>query len=145
VVNLESNCTNKPFLILMQTARAIQERIRDEMAENYLTITEFSVLEVLFHKGKQTIQQIGNSILITSGSMTYVIDKLEQKALLKRNACREDRRVIHVTLSDEGIELMKNIMPQHEEFVHYTFDSLNSIETETLVLLLKKVRERVGN
>jgi MarR family transcriptional regulator, 2-MHQ and catechol-resistance regulon repressor len=142
---MESKCTNKPFLILMQTSRAIQERIREDMAKNNLSITDFSVLEVLFHKGKQTIQQIGTSILISSGSMTYVIDKLEQKNLLKRNACPDDRRAIHVTLTDEGIELMNKVMPIHEDFVDYAFDSLESSEQETLVRLLKKVRERAGS
>jgi MarR family transcriptional regulator, 2-MHQ and catechol-resistance regulon repressor len=142
---MESKCTNKPFLILMQTSRAIQERIREDMAKNNLSITDFSVLEVLFHKGKQTIQQIGTSILISSGSMTYVIDKLEQKNLLKRNACPDDRRAIHVTLTDEGIELMNKVMPIHEDFVDYAFDSLDSSEQETLVRLLKKVRERAGS
>jgi MarR family transcriptional regulator, 2-MHQ and catechol-resistance regulon repressor len=127
----------------MQTSRAIHERIRDDMAKNNLTITEFSVLEVLFHKGKQTIQQLANSVLISSGSMTYVIDKLEQKVLLKRNACPEDRRVIHITLTEDGLEMMNNIMPKHEEFVDMTFDSLNSEEKETLVRLLQKVKDRV--
>jgi len=53
------------------------------MITNQLNITEFSVLEVLFLQGKQTIQQIGTSILISSGSMTYVIDKLEDKGVNK--------------------------------------------------------------
>jgi MarR family transcriptional regulator, 2-MHQ and catechol-resistance regulon repressor len=127
----------------MQTARALQERIRDEMAKNNLSITEFSVLEVLFHKGKQTIQQIGNSILISSGSMTYVIDKLEQRTLLKRTACPDDRRAIHVTLTEEGMELMNKVMPIHEDFVDYAFDSLDSGEADTLVRLLKNVKGKI--
>lgn len=142
---MENKCTNQPFMTLMQTSRAIQERIRDYMAINNLTITEFSVLEVLFHKGKQTIQQIAKSVLISSGSMTYVIDKLEQKALLKRNSCPEDRRVIHVTLTENGLELMKKIMPKHEEFVNHTFELLSSDESATLVRLLKKVKKRLEN
>ncbi|WP_180271296.1 MarR family winged helix-turn-helix transcriptional regulator [Fredinandcohnia onubensis] len=138
-------CTNQPFLILMQTSRALQERIRDDMMKNNLSITEFSVLEVLFHKGKQTIQQIGKSILITSGSMTYVIDRLEQKGFLKRSACPDDRRAIHVTLTDAGIEIMNKIMPEHEDFVDRVFDSLNPNEIDTLVDLLKRVKEKVDN
>ncbi|MGG3890407.1 MarR family winged helix-turn-helix transcriptional regulator [Metabacillus fastidiosus] len=140
---MAGKCTNEPYLMLMQTSRVIQERIRDDMTKNNLSITEFSVLEVLFHKGIQTIQQIGKSILISSGSMTYVIDKLEQKGLLKRTACPTDRRVIHVILTDTGLELMKKIMPKHEEFIDYIFDSLNTSEAEALVLLLKKVSGRI--
>jgi MarR family transcriptional regulator, 2-MHQ and catechol-resistance regulon repressor len=136
-------CNNLPFLILMQTSKAIHERIKEEMTKNKLGITEFSVLEVLYQKGKQTIQQIGNCILVSSGSMTYVIDKLEQRGLLSRNACPDDRRVIHVTLTDEGNELMNEIMPKYHEVVNHMFDSLNSDEAETLVQLLKKVRNVV--
>lgn len=142
---MERKCTNQPFLILMQTSRVLQDRIRDDMMKNNLSITEFSVLEVLFHKGKQTIQQIGKSVLITSGSMTYVIDRLEQKGFLKRNACPDDRRAIHVSLTAAGSELMNRIMPEHENFVDSVFGTLNSHEVDMLVSLLKKVKEKVEN
>jgi MarR family 2-MHQ and catechol resistance regulon transcriptional repressor len=127
----------------MKTSKAVQERIRQEMSENNLTITEFSVLEVLYHKGKQTIQQIGHSILISSGSMTYVIDKLEHRGLLNRSACPDDRRVIHVTLTDSGKEMMETIMPKHHELVDYMLGSLNNDEAENLVHLLKKIGKRI--
>ncbi|WP_066305699.1 MarR family winged helix-turn-helix transcriptional regulator [Bacillus sp. FJAT-29814] len=140
---MKNKCTNLPFLTLMQTSKAIHERIKEEIAKNNLSITDFSVLEVLYHKGKQTIQQIGNSILISSGSMTYVIDKLEQKGLLLRNACLEDRRVIHITLTDAGIELMNKLMPKHHELVDEIFSALTSEDAEALVQLLKKVRKNV--
>ncbi|QIZ06118.1 MarR family transcriptional regulator [Priestia megaterium] len=140
---MERKCNNSPFLILMQASKAIHDRIKEEMTKNKLGITEFSVLEVLYQKGKQTIQQIGNCILVSSGSMTYVIDKLEQRGLLRRNACPDDRRVIHVTLTDDGNEWMNDIMPKYHKFVNQMFDSLDSDEAETLVRLLKKVKNKV--
>ncbi|MEH7084053.1 MarR family transcriptional regulator [Neobacillus drentensis] len=127
----------------MQTSKAIHDRIKEEMAKNKLGITEFSVLEVLYQKGKQTIQQIGNCILVSSGSMTYVIDKLEQRGLLSRNACPDDRRMIHVTLTDGGNELMNEIMPKYHQFVHQMFEALDFDESETLVQLMNKVRNKV--
>ena len=140
---MERKCNNLPFLILMQTSKAIHDRIKEEMTKNKLGITEFSVLEVLYQKGRQTIQQIGSCILVSSGSMTYVIDKLEQKGLLSRNACPDDRRVIHVTLTDNGNELMNEIMPKYHELVDDIFETLDSDQAETLVQLLKKVRNKV--
>ncbi|MBI0579160.1 MarR family transcriptional regulator [Neobacillus cucumis] len=140
---MERKCKNLPFLVLMQTSKAIHERIKEEMTKNKLSITEFSVLEVLYQKGKQTIQQIGHCILISSGSMTYVIDKLEQKGLLKRNDCPNDRRVIHVTLTDKGNQFMEEIMPKHHELIEDMFHSLNSDEAETLVRLLEKVKNTI--
>lgn len=140
---MNRKCTNLPFLVLMQTSKAVQDRMKLEMTKNNLSITEFSVLEVLFSKGKQTIHQIGNSILISSGSMTYVIDRLEQKGLLIRSACPDDRRVIHVTLTDAGKSLMENIMPKHQEWVDNIFSSLNTDESEIFVTLLKRVSKQM--
>jgi MarR family transcriptional regulator, 2-MHQ and catechol-resistance regulon repressor len=125
----------------MQTSKAVQDRMRMELAKDNLSITEFSVLEVLYHKEKQTIHQIGNSVLISSGSMTYVIDKLEQRRLINRISCPNDRRVIHVMLTVDGNELMMKIMPKHQELVENMLGSLNNDDAEILVKLLKKVKE----
>ena len=127
----------------MQTSKAIQEKIRDEMSKNKLSITEFSVLEVLFYQGKQTIQQIGTRILISSGSMTYVIDKLEQKGIIKRNDCKEDRRVIHITLTPEGMDMMENIMPKYQDMVDSFFEDLTEDDSELMIHFFNKVRKRV--
>ena len=140
---MEKTCTNLPYLVLMQTSKAVQDCMRVEMSQYSLSITEFSVLEVLYKKGKQTIHQIGNSILISSGTMTYVIDKLEKRNLLSRHACVEDRRVIHVILTDDGKEMMDKIMPKHQEFVDSMFESLNKEEKELFVKLLKKLNKKV--
>lgn len=139
---MKGKCSNETFLELMQTSKAIHERIRKEMAKHKLSITEFSVLEALYLKGKQTIQQIGSSILISSGSMTYVIDKLEQRGLLSRSACPTDRRAIHVLLTDKGMDLMERIMPKHQDLIDYMFDSLKSDEKEIMVNLMKKIMKR---
>jgi MarR family 2-MHQ and catechol resistance regulon transcriptional repressor len=127
----------------MQTSKAIQDCIKIEMMNNKINITEFSVLEVLYFKGKQTIQQIGKSILISSGSMTYVIDKLEQKGLLNRIDCPNDRRVIHVVLTEDGMNFMEKVMPNHRALIDNMFGDLTDQESETMVKLLKKVSKRV--
>ncbi|WP_430743256.1 MarR family winged helix-turn-helix transcriptional regulator [Bacillus atrophaeus] len=66
----------------MKTSKVVHERIKEEITKSKLNITEFSVLEVLYQRGKQTIQQIRKNILISSSSMTYIIDSLEQRGLL---------------------------------------------------------------
>ena len=140
---MEGKCTNQAYLELMQTSKAIQECIKMEMMNYKINITEFSVLEVLYFKEKQTIQQIGKSILISSGSMTYVIDKLEQKGFIKRIDCPDDRRVIHVVLTENGMNLMEKVMPKHRELIHSMFEDLTDDESHTMVKLLKKVSKRL--
>lgn len=136
---MERSCKSEPFKKLMVTSKNIQDQIRLEISKSNLNITEFSVLETLFHKGRQTIHQIGKSVLISSGSMTYVIDKLEKKELLKRTNCPDDRRAIFITLTPSGEALMEEIMPKYQAFISKMFDSLNPEEAKTLVTLLQKV------
>ncbi|QKE72326.1 MarR family transcriptional regulator [Arthrobacter citreus] len=140
---MEKKCQNQSFLLLMQSSKAIHDRIKKELAKNNISITEFSVLEVLYQRGKQTIQQIGNSILVSSGSMTYIIDKLEQRGLLIRSDCPDDRRMIHVTLTVDGNGLMDEIMPKYHVIVNQMFELLDSDEAELLVKLLTKVKNNV--
>ncbi|RDU37704.1 MarR family transcriptional regulator [Neobacillus piezotolerans] len=134
---------NEPFIVLMKTAKGIHEKIREQMLKSNLNVTEFSVLEVLYQKGTLTIQQICQNVLISSGSMTYVIDKLEKRGLLKRSACPNDRRAIHVSITDEGLNIMDMIMPKYLDMVDGLFEVLNPEEAETFLKLLKKVNNTV--
>lgn len=104
-----------------------------------LNLTEFAVLELLYHKGDQPIQQIGKRILISSGNMTYVLDKLEARRYIKRIHCPKDRRVIYAALTKEGRSVISCIFPAHSEMIHNLFSQLNSTEKDMLIYLLKKV------
>ncbi|MGG0177940.1 MarR family winged helix-turn-helix transcriptional regulator [Gottfriedia acidiceleris] len=104
-----------------------------------LNLTEFAVLELLYHKGDQPIQQIGKRILISSGNMTYVLDKLEARRYIKRIHCPKDRRVIYAALTKEGRSVISCIFPAHSEMIHNLFSQLNSVEKDMLIYLLKKV------
>ena len=73
----QSNSALKLFIVLSRAHKVIHECTNQFFQENGLNPTEFAVLELLYHKGKQPLQQIGNKILLASGSITYVVDKLE--------------------------------------------------------------------
>lgn len=139
----EFKCTNLPYLELMKTSKAVQEEMKSELISYSLSPTEFSVLEVILRNGRQTIHQIAKSILISSGTMTYVIDKLEKRNLLKRNPCPDDRRIIHMTLTQAGMNLMKDIMPKYDAFLNSMFNCLEHEESGQLMKLLKKIRENI--
>lgn len=73
--------TLKLYIVLSRAHKAINEMTNHFFQENGVNPTEFAVLELLYHKGRQPLQQIGNKILLASGSITYVIDKLEKEAI----------------------------------------------------------------
>ena len=129
----------KAVTVMLRASQAIQEVIRKDAANYGLNSTEFSVLELLYHKGHQPIQMIGKMVLISSSSITYVIDKLEQKNYVRRQGCPEDRRVIHAVLTEEGKKLMDNIFPQHVLKISEVFDDLSTEELKQTIALVKRV------
>lgn len=129
----------KLFIVLSRAQKAITESTNQFFQQNGLNPTEFAVLELLHHKGRQPLQQIGNKILLASGSITYVVDKLEKRGFLARISCPTDRRVTYAEITEAGTEFMAEIFPQHEVHLHELLGALSKEEKDVAINLLKKL------
>ncbi|PEF76770.1 MarR family transcriptional regulator [Bacillus pseudomycoides] len=129
----------KLFIALSRVHHFVMDATNKSIQSNGLNPTEFAVLELIYHKGSQPLQQIGERILIASGSITYVVDKLEKKGLVKRIPCPNDRRVIYAQLTGEGETFIASIFPKHEKVIQDSFGMLTKDEKNELLSLLKKV------
>lgn len=135
----EQSLALKLFTVLARTHNTLMELDRRDIRRYGLNQTEFAVLELLYHKGPHPLQQIGEKILITSGSITYVINKLEKKGLLKRKPCEEDRRIVYATLTEQGQALLAEIFPQHAETLAKAFQGLTVEEKQLAIDLVKRI------
>jgi MarR family 2-MHQ and catechol resistance regulon transcriptional repressor len=133
----------KLFVVLSKAYKTVMDRAVKDMKQYGLSPSEFTTLEVLYTKGKIPLQQIGEKILITSGSITYNIDKLEKKGLLKRVPCQEDRRVIYAEITTAGNELFDRIFPKHAATIHSLVKGLTQVEQQEAIELLKKLGKGV--
>lgn len=104
-----------------------------------LTRSEFGVLELLYHKGAQPIQQIGGKVLMSSGNITYVVDKLEKRGFVRRNASKEDRRLIYAEITEEGTAFIQEAFPKHAEVIAEVMSGLSEEERRISAELLKKL------
>jgi MarR family transcriptional regulator, 2-MHQ and catechol-resistance regulon repressor len=138
-VERDQDVSLKLFIVLSRAFEAIEKQIVKNVKEYGLNLTEFAVLELLFHKGDQPIQKVGQKILLASSSITYVIDKLENKNYLTRKACPTDRRVIYASITDEGKKLMEDIFPKHKEAMSKIMGVLTTREKELVTEKLKKL------
>jgi MarR family transcriptional regulator, 2-MHQ and catechol-resistance regulon repressor len=129
----------KLFIVISRAFRAINEYSNQFIRKSGLHPTEFAVLELLYHKGEQPLQQIGGKILLASGSITYVVDKLEKRGLLIRVACPDDRRVTFAQITEKGREFIDSIFPEHQNRIHQMMSVLTPDEKETAIELMKKV------
>jgi len=129
----------KLYIVLSRAKKAINEVTNQFFQQNRINPTEFAVLELLYHKGRQPLQKIGSKILLASGSITYVVDKLEKRGLIKRVSCPSDRRVTYAEITEKGAAFMEKIFPEHEKNLHELMNALTPEEKDTAIELLKKL------
>jgi MarR family transcriptional regulator, 2-MHQ and catechol-resistance regulon repressor len=114
-----------------------------------LSMESFQILEFLYNKGPHPIQKISDTFSIPSGSITYVVDKLEKKGFVERLPIPGDRRKTNVTLTGEGRSYFDHIFPKHAQTISNNLCFVTDEEKLELIELLKKIgygiKDRQGN
>ncbi|MCQ6561418.1 MarR family winged helix-turn-helix transcriptional regulator [Paenibacillus mendelii] len=127
------------FIALSRASQWVNAHADRDIRGHGLNRTEFGVLELLYHKGAQPIQQIGGKVLMSSGNITYVVDKLEQKNFVKRRASTEDRRLIFAEITEQGKQFIEDVFPGHTEIIEKAVEGLSAEEQLAAAKLLKKL------
>ncbi|GGN55854.1 MarR family winged helix-turn-helix transcriptional regulator [Oceanobacillus indicireducens] len=142
---MSENLSLKSFVVLMKASKTLEEMVKKDIAAHGMKLSDFSILEALYHKGRQTIKQISEAVLINTGSITYVIDKLEKNELLRRTNCKDDRRVIYIEITDKGKEVMNEVFPKHQARIEEVFEGISEEHKEILIETIKTVGKRAGD
>ena len=129
----------KLWVVLARSFNAVSARLAEDIARHELTQTEFAILEVLYHKGPLLLGEVQRKILVTSGGITYLVDRLVEKGLVKREECPEDRRARYAVLTPAGTALIRKIFPQHTVSVERALSGLTLAEQREATQLLRKL------
>jgi MarR family transcriptional regulator, 2-MHQ and catechol-resistance regulon repressor len=129
----------KLWVVLARSFNAVSARLNEDIARHELTPTEFAILEVLYHKGPLLLGEVQRKILVTSGGITYLVDRLVEKGFVKREECAEDRRARYAVLTPAGTALIRKIFPQHASAIEEVLSGLSTAEQREAVQLLKKL------
>lgn len=127
------------WLVLWKATHAVERNAQASVTQLELGLTDFAVLEILLHKGPQPVNTIGKGVLLTSGSITTAIDRLESRGLVHRRSHPEDRRTRVVHLTEEGQRVIERAFEVHAQDMEETMEVLNAGERIELVRLLKKL------
>ncbi|MDD9270746.1 MarR family winged helix-turn-helix transcriptional regulator [Paenibacillus sp. GCM10023248] len=127
------------YIALSRASEWVNAHGDRDIRKHGLNRTEFGVLELLYHKGAQAIQQIGSKVLMSSGNITYVVDKLEKKEYVIRRTSTEDRRLIFAEITEKGKQFIESVFPQHTEVIEQAVAGLTTEEKRVASQLLKKL------
>jgi MarR family transcriptional regulator, 2-MHQ and catechol-resistance regulon repressor len=128
------------FLVLWKAARAVESYAENSVSQLEMCGSDFAVLEALLHKGPLPVNEIGKKVLLTSGSITVAVDRLEKKGLVERRAHGTDRRARVVHLTKPGRKLITRAYADHAaDLERLASVSLTRPERDKLISLLKKI------
>ena len=127
-------------IILQKAIKSINNKIGKDFREKGITVSQFSVLDVLYTKGEMRVCELIEKALSTSGNITVVIKNMEQKGWLYKKTCPTDKRAFLVGLTDEGKKLFESLLPEHRNEIKNTYSILSSEEKQELIRILKKFK-----
>lgn len=129
----------KLWVVLSRAREALAEHLHADVSRHDLTLMEFGILEVLYHKGPLLLGEVQRRILVSSGGVTYLVDRLEKKGLVERRECPGDRRARYAALTDAGEKLIAEIFPQHAARIESLMSELTLQEQATVHDLVKRL------
>ena len=129
----------KLWVVLSRAFQAVQNHAVADQERHELSEGEFAVLEVLFHKGPMLLVEVQRRVLVSSGGITYLVDRLVRKGLVERRPCSHDRRASYAALTASGEGLIASIFPAHADAITHAAAGLTDAEKRQAIRLLKKL------
>ena len=132
------------WLLLWKASKAVEAQARRSVKATGLCLSDFGVLEALLHKGPLPVGSLGKKVLLSSGSMTAAVDRLERSGFVERASDAADRRARIVYLTEKGRSLIRKMFAEHERDMERLFSRLGKKERNALAVLLRKLGREAG-
>lgn len=133
------------YIKLSRAAESVNQRVNRHLQDAHLTVSQFGVLEALYHLGPMTPGILCDKILRSTGNVTLVIDNLEKRRLVMRTQNPEDRRSTIIELTSAGKTLVEEIFPLHVATVVQEMAVLTPEEQSQLAALCRKLGLQIGS
>lgn len=129
----------KTITVLFRAYNSLEKTIKEDVFKYGINVSEFGVLEALYHKEKLSVKGIIDKVLVPNSSMSYVIENLVTKGLIYKIQSPKDKRSFDLSLSEKGRSFMGEIFPLHLSSMRDILDVLDEEEEKILQKALIKL------
>lgn len=133
---------HEAVLNIVRTATLLSQKGTVLFRKYGLTEAQFNVLFALKYKERDWTQSdLGKRLVVTRASVTSVLDKLEEKELVRRSAVLNNRRIYHVELTQKGRQLLDKVEPVYRRDIHEVMTDFNAGACRGLIADLERIRQ----
>jgi MarR family transcriptional regulator, 2-MHQ and catechol-resistance regulon repressor len=134
----------QPFLSVMRSLATAYQTFYSHTDKHIrslgLTVPQFDVIVTLGNTDGMLMNELADRTLVTKGTLTGIIDRLEQKGYVRREIPPNNRRCFRVVLTTTGETLFQQVFPDNIEYLKESFSQLNSEELESIKVALDRLR-----
>lgn len=123
---------------LSRAHSAIAAHAGADIARHGMTLAEFGILEALYHRGPMLLGEVQRRILVSSGGITFLVDRLTAKGLVERRHCPGDKRARYAALTVKGERFVADAFPRHAEAIARAVEALDDEELASASALLRQ-------
>jgi len=127
----------------VRTFSRIYGEIVHSLRETDITAPQLDILVCLHRGGSLPLNEIAKRLLLSGGNVTGVVDRLERDGFVKRIRSTEDRRIVNIAITEQGIRTVKQVLPIYDRKINAIFSGLTVKERKTFRRLLKKVSSKL--
>jgi MarR family 2-MHQ and catechol resistance regulon transcriptional repressor len=133
------------YIKLMRAAGSVSSRLERNLAQFGLTAGQFGTLEVLHHLGPMKQKDLCRKLFFSEGNITFIVDNLEKRNLIRRAPCPRDRRAYLLHLTQKGQTLIRKVFPLQLQAIRREMDVLNGREQGKFGNFCKRIGLRDPN
>jgi len=134
-----SSYTTSLWIRFLRFGLLSHKRLEEDLEKVGLTPPQFYVLATIGYAGGLPFGEIGAKMMVTVSNLTGIVDRLEEKKVVFRKRDENDRRVVHVVLTEKGAKLYKSAIPLFEKSLIQIFSTLDKSQQKELSALLRKL------
>lgn len=128
----------KLLIGLHRVCNEIDRRSSQIFAQYGLSLGQFAVLEVLYHKGNLSVGEVQKKILSTSGTIPVIVNNLTKRGLVERLTDVDDKRKCILHITEEGKKLMREVFPKNKTTIIDSMSNWSDEEKNQILKILKK-------
>jgi DNA-binding MarR family transcriptional regulator len=135
------NKEEEVLVALRRVIRATDLHSKQLSKTSGLTAPQILLLNAIRNNEEVTIGKIANDISLSQATVTTILDRLEKRGLVYRERSTQDKRKVHVHLTDEGEETTRNAPTPLQEHFARQFNDLHEWEQSMLITSLQRIAQ----
>ncbi len=127
------------------TANWLNEHVAGFLNKEDITVQQYNILRIL--RGSDvplSTLQIRERMLDKMSDTSRIVDRLIVKDLVQKSACKADKRLVDITLTEKGLQLVTKL-DQYNELIDLNLKGVSEAEAATINQLLDKLRKAANN